>query len=200
MIALTPVLKQTQCIKLSETWTLFKDSFLSTETTNLIITPPPSNHKFPAACFYYEQHLRCHSDLYLSSRTSSCCSIHPSHVYHVVKLSLFLTYRRCKCSSSHSFLHTLPGPSTAEWNFCVETGGCSLHRSDRGSPQRWRHPGQWASARLTRWRTAGAGSPAELRSQEETGKGSGGAWPDPDTPERGADMAEQDQLDWGLLF
>lgn len=98
------------------------------------------------------------------------------------KTDAFLTYRRCKYSSSHSGPHTLPASSRAEWNFCVETGGCSLHLSDRTSPLRWRHPGLWASACRTRWQTAGAGSRAEPLNPEETGTGSGGAWPDPGIP------------------
>lgn len=92
MTCLTLLLKQTQSIKLSKIWRLFKQKRLlfSNETTNLFIIPPASNCRFPAVCLYYQQHFRRQLGLYLSNHPRSCCSIHPSHVYHAVKLSLFL--------------------------------------------------------------------------------------------------------------
>lgn len=88
MTCLTLVLKQIQAIKLSVLNR--KYFFFSTQTTNLFITPSPSNCKFPAVCLYHQQHFRSRLHLYLNNHSCSCCSIHPSHVYHVVKLSLLL--------------------------------------------------------------------------------------------------------------
>lgn len=104
--------------------------------------------------------------------------LHPSVTHLSCSKSVTsLTYRHCKCSSSHWVPHTLPERSRAEWSFCLGTGGCSLPSSDNASPLRWRRPGLSASARHPPWQTAEAGSPAEPRSPAETGKGSGGAWP-----------------------
>lgn len=85
--------------------------FFPSETTNLFIRPPPSNRRFPAVFLYYQQHFQCQRGLYLTNHPCSCRTIHPS--LSSSKTVAFLTYRRCKCSSSHSGPRTLRGPSTA---------------------------------------------------------------------------------------
>lgn len=176
MTCLTLVLKQTgrKAVRIWAEKTLFSPS-------NYHFIHHTSSIKFPAVCLNYLQHSVSGWPVFKQSVIQQL--LHPSFIcLSCCKTVAFLTYRRCKCSSSRSNPHTLLWLSTAEWSFCAETGVCSPNLYGRKSPLRWRHPGLWASASQTRWRTAEAESRADPLSREESGRGSGGVWPGPNTP------------------
>lgn len=198
MTCLTVVLKQTlyKAVKKPKGFLKGESSFFPQELPIYLSHPFHQTSNFQLYVFTTNNILGVSWSIFSQSSTKPLQ--HPS-ITHLPcsKTVTFLTYRHCKCSFSRWGPHTLPGQSRAEWNFCVETEECSLRPSCRWFPLRWRRPRLWASARRTQWQTAGAGSPAEPQNPEETGRGSGGAGPDPDTPGKRCSVVQgKHKLKW----